>query len=139
MKKLYWAANHDDTKPRSWSVIHCTVAGRVAGWHVDYSCCVQRWPCYDSGRQTRSDGNRWGQARRAMKREQSAGETCSGSPAGSGRQHRTTRLKSTGNHTFAVEYTRTRPNLSRLDQTRVWPSTCYVRPENALANFPERG
>ena len=32
--------------------------------------------------------NGWGQGRRAMKREHSAVETCSGNPAGSERQHR---------------------------------------------------
>ncbi len=70
------------------------------------------------------DRSSWGQGHTAMKREQSAGETCSGSPAWSERQHRATRLKTTSNHAFAVEHTRTRPNLSRLDQSRLWPNSC---------------
>ena len=73
---------------------------------------------------TSQDRSSWGQGHNAMKREQSAGETCSGNPAGSGRQHRAMRLKTTGNHAFAVEHTRTRPNLSRLDQNRVWRNIC---------------
>jgi hypothetical protein len=42
------------------------------------------------------DRNCWGQGHTAMKREQSAGETCSGSPAGTAGQHRATRLKTAG-------------------------------------------
>ena len=42
------------------------------------------------------DRSSWGQGHTAMKREQSAGETCSGSPAGTAGQHRATRLKTAG-------------------------------------------